>query len=117
MEQQTLKVIQPEDLLEEVNALKTGGYRLVAISCTKVDEGLEISYSFDKDFDFISLRIAIPDESEIESISCFFAPAFLYENEIKELYGIKVKNILLDYNDNFYKIAKKTPFKNKEEAK
>ncbi|SHJ63770.1 NADH-quinone oxidoreductase subunit C [Parasporobacterium paucivorans] len=116
MEQQTLRMISPEDLLSETLNLKNSGYRFVAISCTKVGEGLEISYSFEKNQDFVSLRIVVEDNAEIESVSCFYVPAFLYENEIKELFGIKVKNILLDYNDNFYKIAKKTPFNEKKEA-
>jgi len=115
MQQQTLTKISPEEVLTEALRLKNEGCRLVAISCTKTENGLEISYSFDKDYVLISLRITVQDNDEIESISCFFASAFLYENEIKELFGIRVKNILLDYDDNFYKKAKKTPFNSKEE--
>jgi ech hydrogenase subunit D len=115
MQQQTVKKIAPENLLSEVSTIKNNGYRFVAISCTKNGDDLDIVYSFDKDYDLLNLQLAAPGNSEVDSISCYFVPAFLYENEIKELFGIKVNNILLDYNDNFYKKAKSTPFNMKED--
>jgi ech hydrogenase subunit D len=43
------------------------------------------------------------------SISNIFFPAFLYENEMKDLFGVKINNIVLDFNGNLYKVAQKTP--------
>lgn len=112
MEQQIIKISSSE-LLSETIKLKNNGYRLVAISCTSKDN-IELSYSFDKDYDFINLRLNIEEDVEIESISLIYPYAFLYENEIKELFGVKINNIALDYKDTLYKIAVKTPFKKKE---
>ncbi|QHQ59735.1 ech hydrogenase subunit D [Anaerocolumna sedimenticola] len=114
MEQQ-IKIIQPSELLAETLRLKNDGYRLVAITCTSKD-GLEITYSFDKEYDFINLRLAVDSEIEVESISSIYSYAFLYENEIKELFGANMKDIIVDFNNNLYKIPVKTPFNaNKEE--
>lgn len=114
MEEQKIKQISSEEIVAQTLELKNAGYRLVAISCTSKD-GIELSYSFDKDFDFIHLRINMDDSTEIESISSLYNYAFLYENEIKELFGVKVNNIALDFNDKLYRIPVKTPFNMKKE--
>jgi ech hydrogenase subunit D len=118
MEQQQIKIILPNELLAETLRLKNEGYRLVAITCTNKD-GLELSYSFDKEYDFLNLRFIIDTDSEIEidSISSLYSYAFLYENEIKELFGAKIKNINIDFNNNLYKIPVKTPFNMPKEEK
>ena len=36
--------------------------------------------------------------------------AFLYENEIHDLFGVVVKNINIDYGGTLYRTAIKTPF-------
>ena len=114
MEQAEINEINPEELLSETVNLKNDGYRLVAISCT-YKEGLEITYSFDKEYNFVNLRLNIDDSVEVESIGFIYPYSFLYENEIKELFGAKIKNIPVDYNDNLYRIAVKAPFNNKKE--
>jgi ech hydrogenase subunit D len=108
--EQTIKSISPNELLGEVTALKKEGYRLVAISCTNKD-GMELSYSFDKEYDFLNLRLNISSDAEVESISLIYPFAFLYENEIKELFGVNIKNISLDFDGHLYITAIPTPFK------
>lgn len=112
--EQNIKVIQTGELLSHAVQLKLEGYRLVAISATAM-EGVELTYSFDKEYDFINLRLEIDTETEVDSISALFSYAFLYENEIKELFGVKIKNLSLDFNNQLYRIAVKTPFAKKEE--
>ncbi len=106
---QIIRDITVNDLLAEVLNIKNEGYRLVAITCTSKD-GLEISYSFDKDYDLLTLRIITDTETEVSSISIMYSYAFMYENEIKELFGANIKNINLDFNNTLYKIPVKTPF-------
>lgn len=109
MNEQAIKVIVANDLLSEVLHLKNEGYRLVAITCTN-KEGMELSYSFDKEYDFVNLRINTDTVSEISSISIIYPYAFLYENEIKELFGVNIMNISLDFNNSLYVIPVKAPF-------
>ena len=144
MGQQTIKTISAHDLLAETLRLEKDGYRLVAISCTNIgikkcdlslesinsletdktkvsensissDNFMELSYSFDKGYDLLTLRFDAETEDEIESISIIYPYSFLYENEIKELFGVKIKDISLDFNNSLYKIPVKTPFATKEE--
>ncbi|WP_313577430.1 NADH-quinone oxidoreductase subunit C [Lacrimispora sp.] len=109
MAEQILKEISANDLLAETLKIKNDGYRLVAVTCTNKD-GMELTYSFDKDHDLINLRILTDTETELPSISIIYPYSFLYENEIKELFGVKITGITPDFNDNLYKIPVKTPF-------
>ena len=102
--------IGPGSLVPEVLKIKHEGYRLVQICATKTQEGYELTYSFGREYEFVCLRLLANENSEIMSISNIFEPAFLYENEIHDLFGIKIKLISLDYQGNLYRIEHKTPF-------
>ncbi|MBE5984692.1 NADH-quinone oxidoreductase subunit C [Lacrimispora sp. AGF001] len=109
MKEQILKEISPNDLLTEIMKIKNDGYRLVAITCTNKN-GMELTYSFDKDYELLNIRLITDTETELPSISILYPYSFLYENEIKELFGVKITGIMPDFNDNLYKIPVKTPF-------
>ncbi len=115
MSEQIIKVISSNELLSETLHLKNGGYRLVAITCTG-GESVELTYSFDKDYEFLNLRVVIGKEEEISSISFIYPFAFLYENEIKELFGVDIQDIAVDFNNSLYRIPVTAPFR-KEEGK
>lgn len=114
MDQQTLRIILPQELLAQTLQMKNDGYRLVAITCTNKN-GMELTYTFDRDYRIVHLRFTIDAAQEIESISSFYSFAFLYENEIKELFGVAIKNISVDFNNHLYKISVATPFNPKKE--
>lgn len=109
MAEQILKEISANDLLAEALKIKNDGYRLVAVTCTNRD-GMELTYSFDKDYELLNLRIMTDTETELPSISIIYPYSFLYENEIKELFGVKITGIAPDFHDTLYKIPVKKPF-------
>lgn len=113
MDLQTIKIISPQELLADTLRLKNSGYRLVAITCTNKD-GMQLSYSFDKNFELLTLRFVLEGEQEVESISVIYPYSFLYENEIKELFGVSIKDMAIDFEDSLYQIPIKTPFAQKE---
>lgn len=102
--------ISPEMLLNEVSKLKYDGHRLVQICCTKAGEEYELTYSLGLEYDLLNLRFRIAEGTEISSISQIFPAAFLYENEIHDLFGIPFARITVDYQGNLYRIDQKTPF-------
>ena len=110
MDKQELIQIDHSSLLEKVYNFFQEGYRLVQIHSTLVDTGFEINYSFDKENVFTNLRIIIDKDQEISSISNIYWSAFLYENEIADLFGIKIKNIVIDFNGAIYQESKRAPF-------
>jgi ech hydrogenase subunit D len=111
IEQQKLLDVTISELAGSVHGMKDNGYRLVQIGATTVGEGFEVNYSFDKEYHFVNLRIKIPSgDVALPSISAIYWNAFLYENEIQDLFGIKIKNMAVDYKGHFYKTTIKVPF-------
>jgi ech hydrogenase subunit D len=99
------------ELLETVSDIKTKGYRLGQICATTLDDVLEVLYSFEKDFTLKNLKVETPARSaELYSVTAIYPPAFIYENEIHDLFGITFKNLAIDFGGHFFKIAKETPW-------
>ena len=110
-ESQRLIVTTPEELIHGIYLMKREGYRLVQISCTRVAEGFELNYTLDLNLEFVNYRVILDVEDEIVSISRIFSSAFLYENELKDLFGVKISGITIDYEGALYRMAQKTPFR------
>ncbi len=110
IEEQTTTPIDVGKLIGRVEQFRSGGYRLVQINATKVGDLYEINYSFDKDYKFENIRITIPIEMEVPSISGMYWGAFVYENEMHDLFGIQVKGINIDYKGNLIKTTIRYPF-------
>lgn len=90
---------------------KLAGCRLIQICGLKIDGALELLYSFDNKgaLEMVYVKVG-DDKTEVESISDLFAFAFLYENEVKELFGINMVNIPLDFGGNLYQTKQKRVF-------
>lgn len=115
-----LEEISVEELLKKVLETKKAGYRLSQACAAFIDEKFELSYSFmDDDLNqYKTLRLVITPDIEIPSITEIVPAAVFYENEMKELFGVKIKMISLDYEDKLYRIDAVTPLgpQKKEEA-
>lgn len=107
---QNFITIEPADLYNQVQNMKADGYRLVQICCTTIKTGFEILYSFDKDGELTNLRLDMPIDTEIESITKVYWAAFIYENEMKDLFGVKIRHIELDFGGHFFRVAEPTPW-------
>lgn len=90
--------ITVDQLLAEVHQCKFEGYRFV--TATSVDNGdgtIDVLYHFDKDFVMKNFKITVNKEDKVPSISKDFFSAVLVENEIKELFGVNIVDIAIDY--------------------
>ncbi|MBP2145575.1 ech hydrogenase subunit D [Methanofollis sp. W23] len=112
IEEQVLRDIALTDLHKEVQVYHNRGFRLVQVSCSMVEDSFELSYSFDKDLHFESLRVMVPAGTVVKSISGIYWAAFIYENEIHDFFGLEFEGMSLDYNGTLFKTAKKFPFAN-----
>jgi ech hydrogenase subunit D len=111
IEEQKIMEVKTDDLELEVKKLLDESFRLVQISCTKISADFQLNYTFDKQYLFLGLRLHIDSvETEIPSISKIYPNAFLYENEIHDLFGIRIKGITIDYQGRFYRISERFPF-------
>jgi ech hydrogenase subunit D len=139
-EQQTVEEIPLHTLLERVQRMKAQGWRLVHACCTRLVADQEVSYSFDRGGNtgapgredralgrasntpasadparFHTLRVRLPMvEPELPSISSFYWSAFLYENEMHDLFGVNVKGMAVDFHGKLYTMAVPTPYARKD---
>ena len=109
-EPQEIMPMEKNDLVGMVAQLFAEGYRLVQIGCSTLPSAYELNYSFDKDYRFKNLRITVAPGEEVPSISVIYPNAFLYENEIHDLFGVVIKNINIDYRGTLYRTTIKVPF-------
>ena len=107
---QTTIPIGTGELVARTEQMKKDGCRLVQIGCTQLGEVFEINYVFDKDFALTNLRITVKQDTVIPSVSGVFFGAFVYENEIHDLYGITVSGINIDFGGRFIQTTVKNPF-------
>ncbi len=70
----------------------------------------EIAWGFAREGEFETIREQIVAGDKVQSVSGFFGAAFLYENEIRELFGIDIEGIGVDLKGQLYKTATKVPF-------
>lgn len=105
-----IKLLEPDRLVTEVLELKYRNYRLIQICAAKAGDNIEITYSFGKEYRMVNLRLSILPDTQIVSISDIYEYAFLYENEIHDLFGVNIKMISVDYKGNLYRIREEAPF-------
>jgi ech hydrogenase subunit D len=130
-EEQGLEEIPLGTLLERIQLMKAAGARLAQMACTRLAQDQELGYCFemppgsagpagpaaDGGPRYRTLRVRLPLEgAELPSISSFYWSAFLYENEIHDLFGIAVRGMAVDFHGKFYTLAVPTPYAQKEKT-
>lgn len=108
---QTFETIPVQALLEKVGELRKQGYRLVQIGATRLPEHVELTYSFDRESRLTNLRFQVPAaEARVPSISSIYWCAFLYENELHDLFNVQVDGMAVDFHGHLYATTVKFPF-------
>ena len=79
----------------------------------RVEGGDEMSYTFGRNYEMVTLRLHVKEDEEISSITQVYPCAYMQENEAAELFGVKIKNLTVDYRNKLYRIDQETPFKEK----
>jgi NADH:ubiquinone oxidoreductase subunit C len=85
-----------------VHELFDEGYRFVTITCcTNADDTFDLFYSFDIDYTLLTLKTTIKSDEVVASVSNIYLAAAFAENEIGELFGVKIKGKAIDYGGHF----------------
>ena len=93
-----------ESLLPETQKRYDEGKRLVGVSVVDLIEqdAFDLFYHFDKDLNIEHYRLTVDKQAPVPSISGIYFPALLYENEIKDQFGVNFQNILIDFGCTLY---------------
>jgi len=104
-------------LLDRAAAYRANGWRLALINATSVlpseelpEGAFDITWSFARDGVLEHLRERVLPGEEVPSISPWFGGAFLYENELRELFGVAMVGIAVDLHGQLYQTAERIPF-------
>ena len=106
--------LSPDLLPLKAVKAKSAGARLVQICAVNTDYGYDLLYSFAQMYHFLTYKVPLKPDEEIVSISDIYQSASLYENEMRELFGVQIRHMKLNYKDKLYTIDAVTPFKKKE---
>ncbi len=109
-EPQEIRPVDKSDLVGMAAELFAEGYRLVQIGASTLSDAYELTYSFDREYRFTNLRITVSPEEVVPSISVIYPNAFLYENEIHDLFGVTVSHVAVDYRGTLYRTTLSAPF-------
>jgi ech hydrogenase subunit D len=108
---QSIESATAENLLSIVQDACAAGYRLCQICATAIGDSIEVLYTFELDNVLENYKLEIDAKApELQSITAIYPYAFIYENEMNDLFGVKFKNLGLDYGGKFFKTAEKTPW-------
>jgi hypothetical protein len=101
----------------QVAAYRDAGWRLLVINAVSLlpdddlpDGAYDVTWSFAREENVEHLCHRVLPGEEVPSVSVSFESAFLYENEMRELFGINVTGMNLDLGGQLYHGATVVPF-------
>lgn len=93
------------ELVGTAQAYKGKGWRFAQCCASRNgDDAFELLYSYvdDATNEVANLRVCVTSADEIPSVGGIFPAAFMFENEMHDLYGLTVVDMNLDYRGGFY---------------
>jgi ech hydrogenase subunit D len=113
-------MMDSSSLLDRVARYRRDGWRLAVINATAVlaagddpsapGDGYDVSWSFARGAELEHLRERLEPGEAVPSIASAYPAAFLYENELRELFGIEVTGLEVDLHGELYRTAARVPF-------
>ncbi len=92
-----------DTVLGEAARAKAEGYRFVTMTCVERDaDSVELLYHFDRDYELRHLRGTVAKDALVPSITPVYLAAFLVENEIQDLFGLRFHGLGIDYGRTLY---------------
>ncbi|MBQ9955609.1 MAG: NADH-quinone oxidoreductase subunit C [Eggerthellaceae bacterium] len=103
-------VIPLSELKACAQARKAEGSRYVQTLAVNTEAGVDIVYSFMLGDRMSNYKLVAVKESDVvPSITDEFLAAFIWENEIHDLFGITFEGISIDFGGKFYNVAVDKP--------
>ena len=106
---QTFEAVDSTSVVDRARAMRDGGWRFSQLCGTVIDGGVEVMYTFERDIEMVNLLAECRNGSAISSITEVFPAAFVFENELQDLFGLTVEGISIDYGGSMYRLAVPSP--------
>ncbi|MBQ6390526.1 MAG: NADH-quinone oxidoreductase subunit C [Eggerthellaceae bacterium] len=92
-----------DELHHEAAVMKVDGWRFIQTHAVNTDNGIDLYYSFMKNGHIKNLKVAgVTKENPVPSITDLFLAAFVFENEARELFGVDMRDIAIDFSGALY---------------
>lgn len=102
--------LQLDCLHREAAIKKADGWRFIQTHAVNGENGVDLYYSFMKDGLIENYRIAgVGKDDAVPSITDLFLAAFVFENEARELFGVDMRDIAIDFAGAMYAPAIDAP--------
>jgi hypothetical protein len=98
-----VRALQAADLPAEAGRLRDDGWRFVTATTLRRMDGWSVLYHFERDERLAHLRVEIARGGEVPAIDEAYPGAYLVENEMKELQGLPVTGMTIDYRGRLYR--------------
>lgn len=106
----SFETIALEDLHATAERMKAQGARFVQILGVNTDDGIDVYYTFMVDGAIVNYRVAgLDHETPVPSITDLFLAGFVFENETRELFGVNIRDIAIDFDGALYTLAEPEP--------
>ncbi|MGO9137904.1 MAG: NADH-quinone oxidoreductase subunit C [Syntrophales bacterium] len=96
---ENIREIKKDELVAEGRKSLDAGGKFVTAVCSDLGEHLEVTYFFSHDSGTVmaGLRYKVTKDEQVPSFSGVTLATVLIENEMKELFGLKVTDLAIDY--------------------
>jgi hypothetical protein len=109
-EMHDIEEIGTDALLQSVDSLLLDGWRIIQMLALNTEDGYELNYSFGGGYAMKTLRLRIGAKDSVPSITSYYAAAAFYENEMRDLFGVRIERIHPDWHADLLGGARKKPF-------
>jgi len=121
---ENIKEIKKEELAAEGKKFLDAGGKFVTAVCNDAGDKLEVTYFFSQNrgIELHGLRYKVAKDEEVTSLSNITLATVLIDNEMKELFGLKMQGLAIDYGGHLL-LAQDSPVtpllktKKKDESK
>jgi ech hydrogenase subunit D len=83
--------------------LRAAGWRFVTATAVPEPEGWMLLYHFERDEQLCHLRTRVERDEPVPAIDDAYPAAFLVENEMSELQGVRFSGLSIDYGGRLYR--------------
>jgi ech hydrogenase subunit D len=95
--------VLPGELPDAARMLRDDGWRFVTATAVPQPNAWMLLYHFERDERLRHLRTRVGRSESVPAIDEAFPAAFLVENEMIELQGVRVRGMSIDYEGRLYR--------------
>lgn len=108
--EQSFSILDTKDVKSFAQNRKADGWRYVQTLAVNTESGIDVVYSFMKGSLLENHTVkAVGKGDVLDSITDSYLEAFVWENEIHDLFGVSFKDVALDFEGTFYAVAQAEP--------